>query len=323
MRTYRFCDLLLESDVPLPELDPGGRCGPVCRVRLRSRRDDLRHEGPWRHHWKGANGAVNLSWAPDPRGHRLGFPGLARFHVAADGCEIHARAVRGTSDVTLRHLLLDQVLPRAMALTGRLVLHAGAVRAGAAALAFVGESGRGKSTLVAGFSELGHEALADDCAVVEPDDRHGSRLLPSYAGLRLLPDALERVVDDRCELTDVADYTRKRRVRPVAPAPAGEPVPLRALFLLEPPARRTRDSIEIERVSLQAAFTGLLRGSFQLDTSEPGRLARLFDVLAAVAAEVPVFSLVFPRDFTRLADVRDAVLDRLNAPPTARSVPSR
>ena len=50
-------------------------------------------------------------------------------------------------DNTIEHLLVDQIWPRILAHRGQLVLHAAGVTSPTGAILFVGQSGRGKSTL--------------------------------------------------------------------------------------------------------------------------------------------------------------------------------
>ncbi|MRR12527.1 hypothetical protein EG835_08705, partial [bacterium] len=75
---------------------------------------------------------------------------------------------------TLGSLALRRALPFALALRGHVVLHASAVEAGGGAVAFVGESGIGKSTLARELGALGCRVLSDDLLRVEP---RGPRVL--------------------------------------------------------------------------------------------------------------------------------------------------
>ncbi|MEE9415070.1 MAG: hypothetical protein V3V01_07290 [Acidimicrobiales bacterium] len=75
-----------------------------------------------------------------------------------------------------------QLIPLVSATLGRLVLHAGGNDLGEGSLLFVGQSGRGKSTLALALSRLGYPRIADDVAPI--------RFLPRAAtgcGDRLQP----------------------------------------------------------------------------------------------------------------------------------------
>ena len=127
-------------------------------------------------------------------GYRLRFPDMADFEVTTAGDRITCRPVARLAASTLRHLLLDQVLPLALSRSGRLVLHASAVhipRLGS--VAFVGPTGCGKSTLAAALGLRGCQILTDDCLVVDQSEirkkKPGSMAVPGYPGLRLWRDS--------------------------------------------------------------------------------------------------------------------------------------
>src|SRR5205807_10064457 len=119
--------------------------------------------------------------------------------------------VPGTPLETLKHLLLDQVLPLLLSQQGKLVLHASAVAGPGGALAFTGPSGHGKSTLAASFSTNGYELLTDDCLMVE--DRNGSIFgTPLYPSLRLYPEVIRTLFPKQPASTPVTHYSSKQRL---------------------------------------------------------------------------------------------------------------
>ena len=70
-------------------------------------------------------------------------------------------------------LLTGSVVAYLLSADGGLVLHASAVEVGGAALAFVGQSGQGKTTMATLICAAGYPLVADDLLPVEP---HGPRL---------------------------------------------------------------------------------------------------------------------------------------------------
>ena len=119
----------------------------------------------------------------------LRFPELADFIVEGNNISCHPRP--GCREESLRHLLLDQVIPRVWAHTGHLVLHASAVKLpDGRVIAFLGESGWGKSTLVAALQGADCQLISDDCIHLASCEE-GVRLTPSYVGLRLNEDSIK------------------------------------------------------------------------------------------------------------------------------------
>ncbi|HKS96499.1 MAG TPA: hypothetical protein VJV74_10250, partial [Terriglobia bacterium] len=112
---------------------------------------------------------------------------------------------------TVRHLFLDQVFPLLLSKRGRLVLHASAVLIPGGAIAFLGETGQGKSTLASSFSQRGFPFLTDDCLLLE---EKGGQLvgIPSYPGLRLWPKTVAALFAEEPPVSRVAHYTTKKRL---------------------------------------------------------------------------------------------------------------
>ena len=238
----------------------------------------------------------------------LRFDGLADFEITTgEPVTVSPRPEPSTGQETLEHLLLDHVLPRVLAHRGALVLHAGAVRADTETVAFIGETGRGKSTLTASFDLAGQSALSDDGLAITCADQ---RVLaaPTYPSLRLWPDALEGVFESRPKVAPMAHYSTKRRVvRDAGTSSPQEPTPLKALYVLGEPAV-AGDDVSIEPLSEREAVMAIIGNTFQLDPSDKTRASRLFEQAAQVAQRLPAFELSYPREFARLAEVRAAVL---------------
>jgi hypothetical protein len=235
------------------------------------------------------------------------MPGLATVLIEDEGRTITLRPYRELPERTLQHLLIDQVLPRVLTHRGRLVLHAGCVATPRGAVAFLGESGAGKSTLCAEFARAGHPLLSDDGIAVATSGA-GFEAIGTYPGLRLLPAPLSVLFDARSARATVAHYTEKRRLHPGAGqlALAAGAVPLRAFYVLE-----CGSGIEIAPLPDREAFLSLVRSSFLLHLDDPERSRGLFDRIGGLRDAVPVRRLTYPREFTRLPAVREALLTDL------------
>ena len=111
------------------------------------------------------------------------------FWLRRDGGRIVAYP-GGLAFDAVEQLLLDQVLPQALHLRGRFTLHASAVVTEGVALAFVGQSGDGKSTLASAFVPP-DTLLSDDSLTLEARD-HDIVAFPGYPSVRLREDSAER-----------------------------------------------------------------------------------------------------------------------------------
>ncbi len=233
----------------------------------------------------------------------LRFGQQASFWVSSDASRIVVYDARVLSDA-VQHLLVDQVIPLALAHGGALVLHGGGVLIQGQTVALFGPSGTGKSTLTANLAESGSGVLADDALVIEMCDGERVALAyPAYPGLRVWPDVLP--ADGlHASAPFVADYTEKRRVALAAGRFVAEPRPLRRLYLLQPDEAQ---SPRIVRLSKRAAVMAILTHSYVLDAGDATRLSTQLVTACAVLEAADVRAVSFPRDLGRLPEVREAL----------------
>ena len=239
------------------------------------------------------------------------FGRLAEFIIGGDGKSVQWRAARATRPETMRHLLLDQVLPTLAFEHGMLSLHASAVSVTGGAVAFAGPSSRGKSTLAASFALDGHTVVTDDCLMLRWRRREASAI-PSYPSLRLWTETAARVLGPALapeDLSPVAQYTSKVRLdrRVTAIGFCRRPARLRRIYVLE----RGRGPTQIETLSRRQAYIELLKITFRLNPLDKSTLHREVAALDAVTALVPVARLRVPSRLGALADVRRAILKDL------------
>jgi hypothetical protein len=232
-------------------------------------------------------------------------------------CHVRSR----TQMRTVRHLLLDQVLP--VISSGQHVsgLHASAVVVGGEAVAFAGKTGRGKSTLAASFATAGFPALTDDCLIVKEGDEQ-FLAVPAYSSLRLWSDSAHALGGTLGRRHRVAAYSQKIRVNGLtSKIPfCGDPAPLRCVYLLE--ARAARSGVLIEPLSERGAFIALVGLAFRLDPYDRVHLANEMDRLARLSRVVSVRLLRVPRRLENLPSVQEAVLRDLQKIRPARPMPA-
>lgn len=319
MFLYSYADLTLSSDLSLPELEraPGIRNPGGADVSFTTSESVLTEPRAldWIHHWYAQEENPILSVARRGKDYLLRFPALADFAVSTDGRAVVTRSEPETTGATLRHLLLDQVLPRVLGHRGRLVLHASSVRFPAGVVGFVGDTGWGKSTLAASFHEAGLPFLGDDGLVLTDgsttDGSTGTRAVPTYPGLRLSSRSMSALSLENLGGALMAEYSGKRRVS-VPSTQRGEVMALAALFMLAPPSGPGgEDSVTVRRLSPRDACMEMVRHSFRLDVTDQKNTAHLLSAAARTAEDIPAFLIRFPRDFSSLRDVQAAVLEKV------------
>ena len=257
------------------------------------------------HQWTLPNGKVWTQFYRSRKGYLLRFPLLADFNVSVDARSVFCSPALGVFDATARHLYLNQVLPMVLGKLGKLVFHGSAVEIDGGAVAFIAESGRGKSTMAASFAVNGCGFLTDDGLVVEGVE--GSYfVVPSHPSLRLWEDSEEALVPFGSTAEPALHFTAKSRFS------AGDAIAFcnlprilrRGYFLGDGSAK----GIVIKRLNESDALIEWVKHSFLLDVEDKNLLAAHFDRVAKLAQERIFFRLDYPRCYADLPSVREAII---------------
>lgn len=258
------------------------------------------------HLWETPSGGRWLEFHRQGPDVLLRFPGFADFLVPRNGAEIACTPVPGVSEDTVQHLYLNQVLPLAHQAQGGLAVHGSAVAIGGKAVAFIGSSGQGKSTLAASFASHGQPFLTDDGLLLT---RHygAYAAVPSHPSIRLWSDSEAELVPAMAATALPLGYSPKSRFLAGEGLPhCRETLPLAAIYVLGGGGRCER--VSISALKPAAAVLELARYSFHLDIEDRRRLNRHFDDVTLLCQSVPVFELDYPRRYGELDQVREAVL---------------
>ena len=284
---YFQCGLRLRSEV---ELDLPVVAGDGCDVDIRWGPDiDDSSELP--------PGDVIASYEDDATtwytatstgsGYHLRFSNVGEFVISEDLSEMTVRRDRSGRDELLPILLAGTASAFLLALRGETVLHASAVAIEGSALAFVGQSGRGKSTLAALLCVDGAELVTDDVLAVDPGPpvscvggAHEVRLRSAAAVIaETRPDRPTRLTaDERLAFTPV-------------PAPL-QSLPLSAIIIPSP--SRTTTEIAVKVVPPADALFVLLSFPRVHGWRQPDVLRRDFTTLSQLVNLVPVLSVTVP-----------------------------
>ena len=247
---------------------------------------------PWVQFWR-TDGATSIR-----------FSGVADFRVLSHGLDVDAWPAPGVAAESCRQLFHSQVRSLALSHAGHLVLHGSAVELGAVAVAFVAQSGGGKSTLAASFTKDGDRLMVDDGVQLAQGD--GSFLaLPGDPSFRLWEDSESELVTPDTPIAPSAGYTEKRRfLGGGAFAFCDEPRPLARIYLL---GENVDSALSISPLVGRAALIPLLEHCFMLDVDDRAARALQMKLLAQLVTRTPVFRLHYPRNYAALPEVRKAI----------------
>jgi hypothetical protein len=236
------------------------------------------------------------------------WPGLLELLVSPGGRRITFRGLNGAVDETFRRYpyLLTQALSFALLQQGAEQLHATAVVVDGQAVALLGDSGYGKSTLAAAFLRAGHRLLTDDLLVIK-ESAAGFTGEPGPSQLKLYPHTARKMLKRRLGSTPMAPHTRKLIIDLPAPSGMGKPVPIRALYLLPRPDGRRIHRIGIRPLFGRRALLAVLSNVFNAVVRDRNRLERQFLWASRLTQAVPIKSLSYPRQLRCLPAVIEAI----------------
>ena len=204
------------------------------------------------------------------------------------GREMIVQPFAGASERNIRLFLLGSAFGALLHQRNLLPLHANAVEIDGRAIAFMGHSGAGKSTMAAWFLDRGHRILADDVCVVTFDSAGRPLAHGGIPRLRLWREAIEatgRAAEDYELSFDDAD---KYNV-PTPRGPSIGALPLHHIYLLRR-AEAEASAPLVERLlgvdAVDALVANTYRGGFVKASGGTGK--HLSQCLSLVS-RAPVF----------------------------------
>ncbi len=214
------------------------------------------------------------------RGTTLRYPALCDFEGDPEFEHITVHLHPGADEGLLPVLISGAVLAVHLTLHHALVLHASAVDIGGSAVAFVGSSGMGKSTLAAAMCGLGCALVSDDLLRVEDGMVH-----PGATESRLRENARELARGDTYETADGRLALRPRTL-------VDAPLPLAACVVPRP--SREVEKVALRRLGAAEALLRLSRYPRVLGWSDAASMAASFQGLGDLVERVPVFEAAIP-----------------------------
>lgn len=231
------------------------------------------------------------------------YPSVADFRIDDEG--VGVQCTPASDAVQWQAIYEQQVVPLVLAQRGAHVYHGGAVAIDGGAVAFVGRSGMGKSTLVTAFATRGYAFFADDCLVLEEGGPTGVRVQPQVPSIRLWPDSLTAVAPAGCDIQRAPGSPKPRLLASTDMPHATESLPLRRVYVL---GEGASGQPQVVPLSPADAVIGWASNRFVLDIKDRGRLAANLRWAARMVAGIPASLLDYPRRYDALDAVVSAVV---------------
>ena len=300
-RGYRLYGISLRSEIPLTFPEQAIE-QPDITITLQSKEwfekscdaSSANTRGTqWYEHLECQDGSDFLRW-----------PGLFEFLVSPDGGTVGCRALEGSSPESFQTYLLGQVLSFALTKQGHEPLHATAVVIDGAAVAFLGASGQGKSTLAAACLRSGFQALTDDLLVM----RNIGGVLRGFPGpprIKLFPEVAERFLPAEASLAPMNPDTPKSIIALPPVSAHGAPASIHAFFVLD---GFGEGGVEITTFSGAAGCMELLGATFNRRVLGPARLRRQFAAVKEWSERIPVKRLRYAWGIDAIDHVVQAIV---------------
>lgn len=286
MQGYRAYGLNIGSEIPLPELMPSTERADI-QIRYN---DDL----------------ALPPHTPIDQVYTICSPQLAYLHwqnigifKIAEGRFIEVNPAPEVEPIVLRYSIIGAALNHLLHQRQLLLVHASVVAIEDQAVAFVGESGWGKSTLAAFMQTRGHPLVSDDALVVDMQT-DTPLALPGFPQRKLWPDALVSLGTSPDPLPRL-DSAYDKRVQAAHDSFYDAPLPVGRIYILD---HGIHPESRMEPLARQDAFKTLML--FTYGRSEPPNSPTKFLHLqqcAAIAGRVPISRLRRRFHFDELSDL--------------------
>lgn len=234
------------------------------------------------------------------------------FSISASGADIGVTWPPGETAQSAAYYFTGPVLAFLLRRHGFSLLHGSVVTTSRGAIAFLGNSGAGKSTTAAAMVQHGFAAVTDDVIVLDRTSGHWC-VPPGYAGVRLWQDSVEGLFGPEAFVPRLVDYSAsipgwdKRFLRIDKPEKfATSPVPLRIIYTLAP---RTAAPPRIESLSSVEQLIELDINVFHPYLRDVAQKRANFSDFGKLLGDIPVKRLHAGEDLSKLPEVARLVTE--------------
>ncbi|MCB0210824.1 MAG: serine kinase [Anaerolineae bacterium] len=218
--------------------------------------------------------------------------------IIIDAHEIVIEANPSADAALIRLCLLGATMAALLRLRGQMVLHASGVVIDGGVVAFLGESGWGKSTLAEAFYAQGYTFVADDIIAISVSEQ-ALTVTPGYPQTKLWPDAVDSM-GHLAALPELYHNAHKRAHR-LTTGFLQAPLPLKRLYILG-----TTDAASVRVVSLSPtqAFLEIVRCSRAMLIQNKPDMDRLhFYQCLNIVNRIPIALLERERSLLKLSEL--------------------
>ncbi len=290
MFSYFAYGLGIQSELPLPELVPA-QAGDDVVIRLQGDDGIPSEVAGQEWYWRISSDDAVLS-----------LKDVGVFLIR-EGREITVIPASGAEESLLRLYLVGNIMAILLYQRGLLVLHASAVEVNGHAVAFLGGSGSGKSSMAAALCARGHAIIADDVTAVKVKP-NASLVFPGFPQLKLSEEAAAALGYDASSLFLLHPQEEKLGCR-VVERFSQATRPLERIYVL---AQDTPQTIELIRP--QEAVIELIRHSYPTRLLQDGGASHFLQC-GHLAKQVPFYRITRPLSLPSLPELATQVEEHI------------
>lgn len=244
----------------------------------------------------------------DGRFFRIEYLDGTTVAIDAAGTEIWATWPEPATVEDTATYLLGPVLGFVLRCRGTTCLHASAVAIGDRAVALVGASGAGKSSMAAAFAQQGYSVLSDDVVALS-DVGERFEIQPAYPRVRLWPNSAELLFGSADALPRLTPTWEKRFLELSGPYRfQRSALPLAAIYVIGERADSGPEAT-VEKISQRAALVELVTNTYTNYLLNPSQRAQEFEILWRLVKQTPTRLLRPGRDFGSIKDTCSKIVD--------------
>ena len=252
--------------------------------------------------WVTPEGEVKAEFHRQPEGFLVRFPDEADFAIDITTRRAAGWPAPGTTPDHFESLFQHGVLPLVGNHLGGLFLHGSAVAVDGQAIAFLGLSRGGKTTLAGAFAKAGYPFMTEDVIELVPSG-DAYLLQPKHSRLRLFVDSAAWLLGR--EFADADDDNKHSLAAGDALPFSDAAMPLARIYVL---GRDHEAPLAITPFAGPTALAQLLPHSFVLDVEDKPRLRAHFGRIGELSERIGACALDYSRRYEELPAVISAIL---------------
>ncbi|MGB9980268.1 hypothetical protein [Methanobacterium sp.] len=239
----------------------------------------------------------------DKKDYFLYWKDIGTFKVS-DGKKIIVSPEGNIDEYTLNSYIMGPVFATLLYQRGLLVLHASAVKMGDHAVAFLGYSGIGKSTIAMALNKKGYPLITDDILAIEMNN-DGNVILPGFPQLKLSSEMISLMWNNLKEKPKIISKP-DHRFHCATSNFSMESLPLKSVYIIEEDIKS-----HVDIIKPQEALMKLVHNSYCFILFENRDKLLNLNQCSTLMKDITVYSLKVNKSIKELPKLAKKIEDHI------------